>query len=104
MAQLVVTAYKELAHDLNGNTVMVGVEPNIGGEDMDFTSGQTVSGTFPAEASFLYLNSDTDCRVSTGTNPTATTSSVLRLPANAGLFIGIMEGLRGNFKVSVIAE
>lgn len=103
MATLNLVEYSELAKDAGGNIVMVGIEPAVTTQNVTFST-TTQSSTLNASTRFVYLSSDTNCRVVFGTNPTATTSTGVRLVANTGMFIGLKEGLRGSLKLAVVSE
>ncbi len=91
MATLNIVYYDKMAKDISGNTVLAGQEPNKGGEVVTYTTS-TQSAAFPETAHILRLIADSDAYIAFGADPTATSTSPLRLEANVAEYLGIPDG------------
>lgn len=71
--------------------------PQIATQNLSISASSAQSSALNADTAVVRLQSDTDCYVEVGTNPTATTSS-LKLIANAPEYFGVARG--ASFKIA----
>ena len=76
--------------------------PPLATDDVDFTSGSTASSAFNADTVLVQLESDTDCRLAWGTNPTAQADSGQVLKANRMVVYAVPKGV--GLKVAAITK
>lgn len=101
MAVLYITEYHELGRvgTINRGNYLAPIpqEPPVTTQAVTFTTA-TQSATFNANTNLVLIESDTDCHVLFGTDPTATTSSP-RMGSENPQFRGVTGG---NLKLSVV--
>ena len=90
MANLYITEYAKLAHDVDGNPLQVPEEPALAEQAVSFTTS-TQSAALNRLTTVVRLLADADCHIKFGTNPTATTSHQ-KLEANVEYLRGIKRG------------
>ncbi len=102
MAFLWIVEFEEMATDINGYPVAVGVEPAIAEEALAIAGSPASSAAFASRTKFVELHCDVDCHIQFGSAPTAskTTGGTRLLAAGESLFRGVKSGL----KVSVIDD
>lgn len=84
-----------------GTVAQIAAEPRLGSADVNFAGGATQSAAFNAATSYVRVICDTQCAVTFGTNPTATTTSTL-VPALLPEYFAVPKGQA--YKISVIAR
>jgi hypothetical protein len=99
MSTINVDQLKDIRTDDNGNRMQVAHMPPISTEDLDGSSSDS-SEAFDSTCNYIRVSTDTAIRLEFGANPTATTSSGTRMPANTVEYFGITQG----HKVAVIDE
>jgi len=99
MAKLWVKEYKVLGDD-NRTHAQIPQEPGTDQTPVDFTSGEDKSAAFDEATKIVMLESDADCHIVFGEDPTATTDSE---PLKAGVtkYKGVDKN--SGLKVSVIS-
>lgn len=98
MAFLYVTEYAR-PPIIQGQLFMVGAEPAITTQKLDFTSGAVQSAAFNAETTFVRVHTDTICHIEFGANPTATIVD-MRLADESTEFFAVSKG--AGHKLAVI--
>lgn len=101
MANLSITEYRKVAHDLEGSPLPAGEEPALTHQNITFTTTAGQSATFNPDARFIRISADADCRVIIGTDPTAVSNSGTLLVAGQAEFFGINK-YSGPYKISVV--
>ena len=69
MAELHITAYRQMARDATGTPLPAPMEPNLGYQAVAITAMPEQSKKLPKFASFVSLVADEDCSVSFGEGP-----------------------------------
>jgi len=85
MANLSVTEYAQVGHDLLGSPLPCGLEPVLAIQNVTFTT-TTASSAFNAETNFVRVIADADARIKFGTAPTATSTDILIAQGSAEYF------------------
>lgn len=98
MPTLDVTEYAELALSGRGANVMTGQEPASRNQQLGIAGSSSQSDAFGDTTRFIRIHADSPCRVSIGSNPTASSAS-MRLGAGGTEYLGVLPGLR----IAVIA-
>lgn len=98
MAILDVTEYSSLSTDTVGNQVMTGQEPCLLNQQVAIGGSSAQSAAFGDTTKFVRVHADAACRVSLGSNPTASATS-MRIGAGGTEYLGVRPGL----KIAVIA-
>jgi len=98
MSELNITEYSSLLQ-VNGNPVMVGGEPSIKAQTVEFSLSPGESSVFHPATGLVRLVSDTDCRILIGTDPSVTESGTI-LPAGLPEYFGVRKG--ESHKISVV--
>lgn len=94
MATLVITEYREIGMDANGNYIPAGNVPALAYQNIDFSSGNETSAFFNKGTTFLEVSSDTACRVKV--NAASSAADGTRLPANAIVYYILDKGIQGD--------
>lgn len=100
MALINITEFSELARDVTGQYVSIGVyNSNTVVDDVTgITATSQQSSAFATTTGFVQLNPDIDVRVAVGENPTAAATGT-RIPAGAIIMLGVPRG--GAHKLAV---
>lgn len=84
-----------------GIVAQIAQEPVVADQTVDFSGGVTSSAAFNSKTNYIRVVCDSQCSVSFGTAPTATTSSKM-LPALIPEYFAVPKG--ASYKISVIAN
>ncbi len=91
MADLKITEYRDLARDLQGNVVPVGLEPAIAIQTVAIDTASAASATLNELTRFVALQGDAACYLLFSYPPTAVTNSNgERLAANSEVYRGVI--------------
>lgn len=93
MAILNVTEYTSVAKDKFSNRIPVGQEPANATQDVSVGAGSTQSNAFAATTRMVRVVADVDSRILFGSNPTATSTSILVVAGQAEYF-GVEPGTK----------
>ena len=99
MAILDITEYAELGVTGKGHTVMAGIEPSLGNQQVAITGAALQSVALKDNTKFVRIHCDAACRVKFGANPTADPNS-MRLAASGTEYLGVSAS---GLKISVIS-
>lgn len=99
MPTLDITEYTALATTHDGNKVMAGQEPASRNQQVAIGGASAQSEALGELTRFIRVHADTACRVSVGSNPTASSAS-MRIGAGGTEYLGVLPGL----KIAVIAS
>lgn len=84
-----------------GTVAQIAQEPSLVDSIVDFSGGATQSALFNSRTNYIRVLCDSQCSVSVGINPTATTSNKI-LPALVPEYFAVPSG--GTYRISVIAN
>ena len=98
MSKLFNAEFREQANASYGQLLQLPQVPPAAGQVVTFTTS-TQSAALSAGTTFVRVVADADCHIEVGGNPTATTSSVIKLTAGAPEYFGVTAG----HKIAVIA-
>lgn len=88
-----ITEYDRLAEDQYGKTVLTGLEPARGTQQVAITSGSLQSASFADNTRFIRVHTDGSIRLAFGVSPTASATSQ-RMVANSTEFFGVQPGTK----------
>ena len=91
MSKLFIAEFREQASASYGQLLQLPVVPPAASQVVTFTTS-TQSAALSAGTTFVRVIADADCHLEVGGNPTATTSSVVKLTAGSAEYFGVTAG------------
>ena len=98
MSKLYIAEFGTQTSTIYGQLLQLPKLPPVTGQVVTFTTS-TQSAALNAETTYVRAISDADCHLEVGSNPTATTSSVIKLTAGVPEYFGVTAG----HKIAAIA-
>jgi hypothetical protein len=99
MTTLYITEFRLLSKDGASDVVPAAMQPALANQTRSLSTSSAQSTAFNTQTAMVRLQTDVDCFVLFGTDPTATTSS-MPLAANTPEYFGVPKGM--SFKVAAI--